>query len=55
MGIPFALDAVLAVGVDPHRQSLDVMVIHFPDLPSWPILDRLRQVHRLDLVTPRQV
>ena len=24
-------------------------------LPSWPILNRLRQVHCLDLVTPRQI
>jgi hypothetical protein len=31
MSIPFALDTVLAVGVDPHRESLDVIAIHFPE------------------------
>jgi transposase len=31
MSIPFALDTVLAVGVDPHRESLDVVAIHFPE------------------------
>jgi transposase len=31
MRTPFALDTVLAVGVDPHRESLDVVAIHFPE------------------------
>lgn len=31
MSTPFALDNVLAVGVDPHRESLDVVAIHFPE------------------------
>jgi transposase len=31
MSIPFALDTVLAVGVDPHRESLDAVAIHFPE------------------------
>jgi transposase len=31
MSSPFALDTVLAVGVDPHRESLDVVAIHFPE------------------------
>ena len=31
MRSPFALDTVLAVGVDPHRESLDVVAIHFPE------------------------
>ena len=31
MSTPFALDTVLAVGVDPHRESLDVVAIHFPE------------------------
>jgi transposase len=31
MTTPFALDEVLAVGVDPHRESLDVVGIHFPE------------------------
>lgn len=31
MSSPFALDNVLAVGVDPHRESLDVVAIHFPE------------------------
>jgi transposase len=31
MSTPFALDEVLAVGVDPHRESLDVVAIHFPE------------------------
>jgi transposase len=31
MTTPFALDTVLAVGVDPHRESLDVVAIHFPE------------------------
>jgi transposase len=31
MRTPFALDTVLAVGVDPHRESLDVIAIHFPE------------------------
>jgi transposase len=31
MSTPFALDNVLAVGVDPHRESLDVVGIHFPE------------------------
>jgi hypothetical protein len=31
MSSPFALDTVLAMGVDPHRESLDVVAIHFPE------------------------
>jgi len=31
MRTPFSLDTVLAVGVDPHRESLDVVAIHFPE------------------------
>jgi hypothetical protein len=31
MRTPFALDTVLAVGVDPHRESLDVVAIHFSE------------------------
>jgi transposase len=31
MSSRFALDEVLAVGVDPHRESLDVVGIHFPE------------------------
>ena len=31
MSIPFALDNVLGVGVDPHRESLDVVAIRFPE------------------------
>ncbi len=27
----FALDSVLALGVDPHRESLDVIGIRFPE------------------------
>jgi transposase len=31
MSKPFTLDEVLAVGVDPHRESLDVVAIQFPE------------------------
>ena len=31
MSHPFTLDEVLAVGVDPHRESLDAVAIHFPE------------------------
>ena len=31
MSTPFALGNALAVGVDPHRESLDVVAIHFPE------------------------
>jgi transposase len=31
MNTLFAFESVLAVGVDPHRESLDVVAIHFPE------------------------
>jgi transposase len=47
MGIPFALDTVLAVGVDPHRESLDVIAIHFPEeIALDEAFDNTRAGHR---------
>jgi transposase len=47
MSIPFALDTVLAVGVDPHRESLDVVAIHFPEeIALDEAFDNTRAGHR---------